>query len=101
MSIARPMLHCAPIVILYEATSALDNISERNVQQALSTSNSNRTTILIAHRLSTLRDCSQILVFDSGRIAEVGDYDSLVNAGGLFTRLVRSAEERSPEMAGV
>ncbi len=101
MAIARLLLHNAPILILDEATSALDNISERYVQQALSANNTDRTTILIAHRLSTLRDCNQILVFDAGRIVEAGDYDTLVNAGGLFTRLVRSAEERSPEMAGV
>lgn len=101
MAIARLLLHNSPIVILDEATSALDNISERYIQQALSTKSADRTTILIAHRLSTLRDCDQILVFDAGRIVEVGDYDTLVNAGGLFTRLVLSAEQRSPEMAGV
>jgi len=107
LAIARILLKQAPILILDEATSALDNISERHVQRALGMTRDDRTTILVAHRLSTLRDADRILVFEDGRIVEVGDYDALVQQGGIFTQLVMSAEngigatEPSPETAAV
>jgi ABC-type multidrug transport system ATPase subunit len=94
-----------PILILDEATSALDNISERRVQRALAESRSDRTVILVAHRLSTLRDTDRILVFDNGRVVESGTYDDLVRAGGVFTELLHCAENAaspspSPEADG-
>ncbi len=92
LAIARILLKQPPILILDEATSALDNISERVVQQALGIRSVNRTTILVAHRLSTLRDADRIFVFNEGRIAEVGSYLELVRKGGLFRELVLSAE---------
>jgi ATP-binding cassette subfamily B protein len=92
LAIARILLKQPPILILDEATSALDNISERHVQLSLGVTDVNRTTILVAHRLSTLRDADRILVFDAGRIVEVGSYDELVQRGGVFTELVMSAE---------
>jgi ATP-binding cassette subfamily B protein len=92
LAIARILLKQAPILILDEATSALDNISERHVQRALGLTRDDRTTILVAHRLSTLRDADRILVFEDGRIVEAGDYDALVQQGGIFTQLVMSAE---------
>jgi ATP-binding cassette subfamily B protein len=92
LAIARVLLHQPPILILDEATSALDNISERVVQQALGVLDRGRTTILVAHRLSTLRDADRILVFDNGHIVEVGSYDELLQRGGVFTELVLSAE---------
>ena len=92
LAIVRILLKQAPILILDEATSALDNISERHVQRALGMTRDDRTTILVAHRLSTLRDADRILVFEDGRIVEVGDYDALVQQGGIFTQLVMSAE---------
>ena len=92
VAIARVLLKNAPILILDEATSALDNISERCVQNALGISDADRTTIIIAHRLSTLKDCDRILVFEEGRITALGSYDELVAQGGLFAELVRSAE---------
>jgi len=90
--IARILLKQAPVLILDEATSALDNISERHVQRALGLTRDDRTTIIVAHRLSTLRDADRIFVFNDGRIVEVGDYDVLVQKGGIFTQLVMSAE---------
>jgi ATP-binding cassette subfamily B protein len=93
LAIARVLLKQPPILILDEATSALDNISERLVQRALGVRDPNRTTVLVAHRLSTLRDADRIFVFDEGRIVEVGTYDQLLHHGGIFTQLVASAEK--------
>jgi ATP-binding cassette subfamily B protein len=95
IAIARVFLKNPPILILDEGTSALDNISERQVQHAITAARAERTTILVAHRLSTLRDADRIFVFEDGRIAEVGDYDSLVRQQGTFYRLVKSAESQS------
>src|SRR5207302_9398683 len=92
LAIARILLKQAPVLILDEATSALDNISERHVQCALGLTRDDRTTIIVAHRLSTLRDADRILVFNDGRIVEVGDSDALVQKGGIFAQLVMSAE---------
>jgi ATP-binding cassette subfamily B protein len=92
LAIARILLKGPPILILDEATSALDNISERHVQLALGVTSQDRTTILVAHRLSTLRDANRIFVFDDGRIVEVGSYDELLQQGGVFAELVMSAE---------
>ncbi|HBI46282.1 MAG TPA: ABC transporter ATP-binding protein [Planctomycetales bacterium] len=93
LAIARILLRQPPTLILDEATSALDNISERAVQRALGLTSADRTTILVAHRLSTLKDADRIVVFDEGRIVEVGTYDGLVQQGGVFTELVMSAEQ--------
>src|SRR5262249_13018943 len=92
LAIARILLKHPQVLILDEATSALDNISERYVQRALGVVDPDRTTILVAHRLSTLRDADRIFVFDDGQVVEVGPYDELVRRGGAFTELVRSAE---------
>jgi ATP-binding cassette subfamily B protein len=92
VALARILLKQAPLLILDEATSALDNISERHVQRSLGLTNADRTTIVIAHRLSTLKDCDTILVFDEGRILERGTYAQLVDQDGIFAELVRSAE---------
>ncbi len=99
LAIARVLLKQPPILILDEATSALDNLSERLVQTALGVRDPDRTTILAAHRLSTLRDADRIVVFDDGRIAEVGSYEDLVQGGGIFAALVASAEEPQDTMA--
>jgi ATP-binding cassette subfamily B protein len=93
IAIARILLKQAPLLVLDEATSALDNISERNVQRALGITHQDRTTIMVAHRLTTLKDCDRILVFDNGQIVEEGDYEMLINRNGLFADLVASGEQ--------
>jgi ATP-binding cassette subfamily B protein len=97
LAIARVLLRPPPVLILDEATSALDNISERRVLQSLGVLDANRTTILVAHRLSTLRSSDRIFVFDDGRIVEVGTYQELVDRGGVFAELVASAERSLAE----
>jgi ATP-binding cassette subfamily B protein len=92
IALARVFLKNPPILILDEGTSALDNISERLVQRAITAARADRTVILVAHRLSTLRDADRILVFEAGKIVEIGTYNELVRQGGVFAELVRSAE---------
>jgi ATP-binding cassette subfamily B protein len=89
LSIARALLKDPPILILDEATSALDADTEAKVMRALDEVMKGRTTFVIAHRLSTVRKASRILVFDRGRIVEKGSFDELVNAGGRFARLAQ------------
>jgi ATP-binding cassette subfamily B protein len=95
LALARILLRQPPILILDEATSALDNISERWVQRSLGLTGTDRTTILVAHRLTTLKDADRIVVFDDGRIVEMGTYAELVQRGGKFTELVLSGEHGS------
>jgi ATP-binding cassette subfamily B protein len=88
LAIARALLKDAPILILDEATSALDAATEARVSRAMANLMQGRTTFIIAHRLSTVRDADEILVFDAGRIAERGSFDRLVADGGRFAELV-------------
>jgi ATP-binding cassette subfamily B protein len=85
------VLRNPPVLILDEATSALDNETERAVQQALDDLSRGRTTIAIAHRLSTIRDADEILVLDSGRIAERGTHEELLELGGRYAALLHGA----------
>jgi ATP-binding cassette subfamily B protein len=90
LAIARALLKNPPILILDEATSALDAATEARVSKALKALMAGRTTFIIAHRLSTVRDADEILVFDDGRIVEKGDFNSLLARGGRFADLVRT-----------
>jgi ATP-binding cassette subfamily B protein len=87
IAIARAILKNAPILLLDEATSALDAESERAVQSALDRLMRGRTTLVIAHRLATVRQADRILVFDHGRVVEEGTHERLVQRGGLYARL--------------
>ncbi len=87
IAIARALMKDAPILLLDEATSSLDTESEREVQHALEALMRNRTTLVVAHRLSTIYRADRILVLDAGRIVESGDHESLLAGGGLYRRL--------------
>ncbi|MGA2190930.1 MAG: lipid A export permease/ATP-binding protein MsbA [Steroidobacteraceae bacterium] len=87
ISIARALLKDSPVLILDEATAALDNESERRVQQELAVLMQGRTTLVIAHRLSTVEGADRIIVLDDGRIVEMGDHQELLALGGLYAAL--------------
>jgi ATP-binding cassette, subfamily B, bacterial len=97
ISIARMFIKNPRIVLLDEATSALDNVSEWEIQRALHKLFEGRTTITIAHRLSTVKDFDRIVVVDNGGIAEVGTYDELIEQRGALYRLVEGEEGKSLE----
>lgn len=89
IAIARAILRDAPVLLLDEATSALDAESERAVQQAVDALSKGRTTIIVAHRLATVKKADRIIVLDGGRIVAQGSHDALVSEGGLYAHLAR------------
>ncbi|MBX7168731.1 MAG: DUF1854 domain-containing protein [Pirellulales bacterium] len=89
VSIARALLYDPKVLILDEATSSVDTESEKSIQEALRALTHGRTTLAIAHRLSTLRDSDRILVFDAGRLIEQGSHDELMRLAGQYARLVK------------
>jgi ATP-binding cassette subfamily B protein len=91
IAIARAILKNAPILVLDEATSALDVETEARVKVAIDKLRANRTTFIIAHRLSTVRDADQVIFLEAGRIAEMGSYDELSHHGGRFASLLRTS----------
>lgn len=96
LAIARAILKNAPILILDEATSSLDTESERQIQTALELLMRNRTTLVIAHRLSTIEHANKIIVFDNGRIIEVGSHAQLLERKGYYARLHQMQFQDSP-----
>jgi ATP-binding cassette subfamily B protein len=90
LAIARLLLKAPDVVVLDEATAHLDYESELAVQRALKTALAGRTSLVIAHRLSTVRDADQILVLDAGRIVQRGRHEELLAAGGLYADLYRT-----------
>jgi subfamily B ATP-binding cassette protein MsbA len=95
ISIARAILRDAPILLLDEATSALDNESEQLVQEAFQRLEKGRTTLVIAHRLSTVKDADQILVMNQGQIIEQGTHDGLVKQKGLYAQMYKTGLKSS------
>ncbi len=98
LAIARALLKNPPILILDEATSALDAATEARVSRAMQTLMEGRTTFIIAHRLSTVRDADEILVFDNGEVVERGRFDALVQRGGRFAQLVATQLAGAPQI---
>jgi len=98
IAIARALLKDPPILLLDEATSALDAESERLVQDALRTLMRGRTTLAVAHRLSTIESADRILVMDGGRIVEEGTHKELLAAGSAYAAL-HAAQQASPALA--
>ncbi|WP_339801444.1 ATP-binding cassette domain-containing protein, partial [uncultured Marinobacter sp.] len=100
VAIARVILKNPPILILDEATSSLDSVSEQAILDALNEVSQRRTTLVIAHRLSTVRDADTILVMDAGRIAERGSHQELLAAGGRYAELWNQQQRQREDVLG-
>lgn len=99
IAIARAVLKDSPILVMDEATSALDSVTEQEVQEAFFALMKNKTTLVIAHRLSTLKHMDRILVFENGKIVEDGTHEELINAGRLYYELWQAQSEGSLPLA--
>jgi len=96
IAIARALMREPKILILDEATSALDTVTERAIQGVIDHLRGHSTIVIVAHRLSTIRNVDEIVVLDHGRIAEHGSYEDLVARNGLFAQLVAEQEDHEP-----
>ncbi len=101
VAIARALLHNPRVLILDEATSSVDTLAEREIQRALEALSLGRTTIAIAHRLSTLRNCDRILVFEEGCIREQGTHEELMDLNGIYKKLVEIQTQLSSDTGSV
>jgi subfamily B ATP-binding cassette protein MsbA len=99
ISIARALLKRAPILILDEPTSALDTETEKGLLQAMRHLTEGRTTFVVAHRLSTIRNADSILVIEQGRIAESGTHDQLVAREGIYARFYNLQSKKKEEIS--
>ena len=93
IGIARALYHDPAVLVLDEATSALDNMTEAVIMEALSTLSRQKTILMVAHRLTTVRECDIILVMDRGRILDIGTYDQLLDRSGLFSSMVKGSND--------
>ena len=93
LTIARAVLANAPILILDEATSSVDTVTEQKIRRAMLRLCAGRTSVIIAHRLSTIRDSDLILLLDNGRIAEQGTHEELMELGGQYAQMYRTQME--------
>ena len=100
VAIARAVIHNPSILILDEATASLDTETEKLIQDALNRLSENRTTIAIAHRLSTLRNADKLLVLDKGKVAEYGTHGELLEAQGIYYKLVMAQREMAHQIVG-
>ena len=94
IGIARALYHDPSVLVLDEATSALDNMTESVIMEALATLSRQKTILMVAHRLTTVRDCDMIVVLDRGRVADIGTYHELLERDGLFAAMVRGGAPR-------
>jgi ABC-type multidrug transport system fused ATPase/permease subunit len=90
LSLARALIRDPEVLILDEPTSSLDAVSEQQIQHALKQAAKGRTTIIVAHRLASIRDADQVVVFDSGRVMEQGTHSELVQLGGLYASMAKA-----------
>ena len=101
ISIARAILHDPKILILDEATASVDTETEKQIQEAISRLIQNRTTFAIAHRLSTLRNASRLVVMKDGKMTELGTHDELMEQDGEYAKLVKIQNRSQPTAGGV